>query len=608
MVNFSLFILVGDMKSHYRPEVDGLRALAVIPVILFHAGATWIQGGFLGVDVFFVISGFLITGILLKEFDSGRFSFVNFYERRIRRIAPALLVMLAIVTVLSCFMMVPYDLKNYGQSVVATIFSANNFLLYLTSGYWSTAADFKPLYHTWSLAVEEQYYIIAPVIMWVVHIISPKNLKRYLSYTLVYALIISFIYACYETSHDRELSFLMLPSRAWELAVGGIVAVLYEKYNYKKNEYLACIGVAMIIAGYTIFSGKVSHPGYETLTPVIGTCLYLFNSNSNRGVGHALSLKSIVVTGMMSYSLYLWHQPIFSFIRLYSTSEPTTIYYLISIPVIFIISFLSWRYVEIPFRRKESVPAKLVWSSAISCGLILSILGVVMHKTYGLQQLRPSLAYGGNPQDYVDHPKELKNKEFSVDGKKILVMGNSYARDFINIISTQVSVKKLNIVYFEGNCYESISNKNKLEHYTHNADIIIYSDNWGGETYNDSVDKLKSCYEKIKKDSRAKVIMPGTKNFGYNNNFAVHLSFNERLNAKANSINKYTKFNEDAKYEIGKDYLDLMGLIKDDSGKIPVFTSEGKFISYDTNHLTKYGAKFVGDIINNKTTVIDDLK
>ncbi|EFB9715823.1 acyltransferase, partial [Escherichia coli] len=166
------------MELKYRPEIDGLRTLAVLPVIFFHAGVQWIPGGFLGVDVFFVISGFLITSILLKECSNRTFTFSGFYERRVRRIAPALILMTSVTFIISLFMMVPYDLKNLGQSVVATIFSANNILLYLTSGYWSTASEFKPLYHTWSLAVEEQYYLVAPVIIYIIYSINHNKLIK----------------------------------------------------------------------------------------------------------------------------------------------------------------------------------------------------------------------------------------------------------------------------------------------------------------------------------------------------------------------------------------------------------------------------------------------
>ncbi|MBC0561338.1 acyltransferase [Escherichia coli] len=595
------------MELKYRPEIDGLRTLAVLPVIFFHAGVQWIPGGFLGVDVFFVISGFLITSILLKECSNGTFTFSGFYERRVRRIAPALILMTSVTFIISLFVMVPYDLKNLGQSVVATIFSANNILLYLTSGYWSTASEFKPLYHTWSLAVEEQYYLVAPIIIYIIYSINHNKLIKNSFIFMLLLSIASFLFAAIETTHNREFSFLMLPSRAWEIALGGIAAIAHSKIKRKSNA-LSFIGFLLIIFSYFLVRGKISHPGLETLMPVIGTCLFLMHANSHKGVGKIMSIKPMVLCGMISYSLYLWHQPVFAFIRLNSQFEPSTIYFIVSIPFIFIISFASYFFVEKPFRNKKKTSTKKIVSCAIASSLVLSISGWLMHKTYGLQNIRPELAYGGNPQEYVDSPKRLKNIDFSDNGKKILIMGNSYARDIINVISTKLNLDDLNIVYFEGNCYESINNSNKLDYYLKDANIIIYSDNWGGEEYNNSVEKLKYCYDNVKLASNAKVYMVGTKNFGYNNNFATNLSKNDRILAKTYPLSKYLQFNNDAKLELGNDYIDVFSLIQDENGMVNVFDGNGKFLSYDTNHLTKYGASYLGDILSKKTDLFHSLK
>lgn len=231
-----------------------------------------------------------------------------------------------------------------------------------------------------------------------------------------------------------------------------------------------------------------------------------------------------------------------------------------------------------------------------------------MHKTYGLQNVRPDLAYGGNPQEYVDTPKKLKNIEFSDNGKKILIMGNSYARDLINAISTKIKTNDLNIVYFEGGCDWSIDNKNKLDYYLNDSDIILYSENWGAGDYNNNVEKLKHCYDYIKSKTTAKMYLIGTKNFGYNNNFAVNLSLNDRVLAKTYPLSRYIEFNNKAKMIFGDDYIDLFDLIKDNNGMVRVFDENGKFLSYDANHLTKYGASYIGEVLDKKTDLLQSLK
>lgn len=200
-----------------RNDITGLRALAVVPVLLFHAKVPFIPGGFLGVDLFFVISGFLITGDIIRRIEEGKFSFVSFYDRRARRILPALLLVIIAVCLLAPFFMVPYDIKNLGQSVFASIFAANNILLFLTSGYWSHAAEFKPLYHTWSLGVEEQYYFLVPIML----LLAYTFYRKFLSFYVVIFLVLwaSFLHSYFAS--NSEYNFLIIFTRAWELMVGG---------------------------------------------------------------------------------------------------------------------------------------------------------------------------------------------------------------------------------------------------------------------------------------------------------------------------------------------------------------------------------------------------
>ncbi|MCY7294358.1 acyltransferase family protein [Alteromonas sp. a30] len=340
----------------YRPEIDGLRTIAVMSVILFHAGFEFISGGFLGVDVFFVISGFLITSLILQELEEGRFSLFNFYERRVRRIAPALAVVLLVSVPFAWWLLSEDQLINYSQSLVATTFFASNVLFWLESGYFDTAAELKPLLHTWSLAVEEQYYVIFPLLL---SLFSAKKAWRILG-LISFLLIVSLIAANHYSASYHSLTFFLLPFRAWELLIGALLASLmfYQhlpKLSVAWHNLLSLIGLFAIVGSILLFGEHTPTPSFYTLIPTVGTALIILSAVNGTLVNTLLRRVPFVLIGKLSYSLYLWHQPVFALAKAYSLRALTNIDYLVLILVVFLLSAVTYQFVEQPFRNRQKV-------------------------------------------------------------------------------------------------------------------------------------------------------------------------------------------------------------------------------------------------------------
>jgi peptidoglycan/LPS O-acetylase OafA/YrhL len=351
----------------YRREIDGLRAIAVLPVILFHAGFQTFSGGFVGVDVFFVISGYLITTIILSELEQGKFSIVQFYERRARRILPALFLMMLVCLPLAWFLLLPGDMKDFSQSVVAVSLFASNILFWRESGYFDTAAELKPLLHTWSLAVEEQYYLIFPIFL----MLFWKLGKRWIIVLLILGFIASLGAAQWASHANPEAAFYLLPTRGWELLVGSFAA-FYVAQNNGKNfnklvgELGGWLGLALILYAIFAFDKTTPFPGFYALVPTLGAVLIILFANQQNTIGTLIGNKAFVGIGLLSYSAYLWHQPLFVFARHISLDEPSDMMFLLLSAVTFVLAYLSWRFVETPFRNRQKFTRKFIFSSAFS--------------------------------------------------------------------------------------------------------------------------------------------------------------------------------------------------------------------------------------------------
>jgi len=360
---------------HYRADIDGLRALAIVPVVLFHAGLGAFSGGFVGVDVFFVISGFLITGLIRHEIDAGTFSLANFYERRVRRLFPALFATLLATSAVAAWLLLPADLADYGKSVAATSLFASNFLFWQEAGYFGRAAEEIPLLHTWSLAVEEQFYILFPLFL---AYIATRSGKRYIAAT-AWVTAISFVVSVAGTVFARDAAFYLAPSRAWELGVGALLALGAIPVSHSKHvrSLVALCGLAAIAGSVVLFTPSTLFPGVAALLPCLGTGAILWaGSGGHNLVGSALSARPIVLTGLISYSLYLWHWPLLTLGRYYQVRQlsggETTV--LLALSVLLAIS--SWRYVERPFRGKSGLlERRQLFTLALSATAVAVVAG-----------------------------------------------------------------------------------------------------------------------------------------------------------------------------------------------------------------------------------------
>ena len=291
----------------YRAEIDGLRALAVLPVILFHAGFELFSGGFVGVDVFFVISGYLITTILIEDIENKRFSIINFYERRARRILPALFFVMLVCIPFAWMWMLPSQMKDFSQSLFAVSLFASNILFWRESGYFAPAAEEMPLLHTWSLAVEEQYYVLFPIFL----ILAWRFGKSRVFWMIVVMAAFSLLLSEWGWRNKPTANFYLAPTRAWELFAGSIAAFIVQKQGVQKNNFLSLIGLAAIIFSIFFYNETTPFPSVYALVPVLGVVLLVLYADQETYVAKLLSTKGIVAIVLVSYSAYLWHQPLF---------------------------------------------------------------------------------------------------------------------------------------------------------------------------------------------------------------------------------------------------------------------------------------------------------
>ncbi len=382
------------MSSHdalpppsYRPEIDGLRALAVVAVVLFHARVPGFAGGFVGVDVFFVISGFLITGLILPQIRGGQFTLREFYQRRVRRLFPALFAVLLVSMPLAYWLLLPEELEDFGQSLLATALFVSNFLFYSEAGYFAGPAEAKPLLHTWSLAVEEQYYLLFPLLLLALR----RWLPRYLLVTLV-LLVLSLLLSQWSVRNAPVAGFYLLPSRMWELLLGSMLAMwpalgVVARWG---REVCAAIGLLLIVLAVVRFDATTEFPGVAALVPCLGAALIIVGGGHTL-VGRVLSLRGLVFIGLISYSLYLWHWPLLVFARHYLVAELSAAQTLLVLTVSVLAAVVSWRCVEQPFRGAQGwLTTTQLFRGAGFAMILFVAVGLIFDETEGLPTRLPA--------------------------------------------------------------------------------------------------------------------------------------------------------------------------------------------------------------------------
>jgi peptidoglycan/LPS O-acetylase OafA/YrhL len=451
----------------YREDIDWLRAIAVLAVVAFHFEAPAVFGGFVGVDIFFVISGFLITGIIQSEVKSGRFSFARFYERRVRRLLPALYAMVALTAIPSFHYLLTSERLEFFRSVAAVVTFTSNFFFWFQTGYFDHAAVEKPLLHTWSLAVEEQFYLALPLLLWVL-LRNARGGRLRLPIALTAISLASFALSIWLMHTDRSPNaFFMSPPRAWEFVIGGIIAV--DGFPVLRNAVIQQVarGVALVLLAIPIFSLRQGpgFPGINALLPCIGAAVFIWS-----GIGvptqarrRASPLNAVKFFGQISYSLYLWHWPLFTFARFSKSSlmlDPFDKVALFALTVA--ISYLSWQYVEQPFRKGSLAPTRRaafrIAGVSTAVLLVAAVAGIVASQNPSEADRNASQLEAYNSYDYAPlfRSGSCFTQSFSTFDEKclelapgktnLLLWGDSYAAQYFHGLSKSVDPQSVNIL------------------------------------------------------------------------------------------------------------------------------------------------------------------
>ncbi len=454
----------------------------MVPVILFHAGAAPFGGGFVGVDVFFVISGYLITTILIDELEQGRFSIINFYERRARRILPALFFVMLCTLPFAWAWMLPSQMQDFAQSLIAVTLFGSNFLFWKTSGYFAAAADEKPFLHTWSLAVEEQYYVLFPIFLFLAWRFGRNKVFWMISIMAAGSLLISE----WGWRNEPKANFFLFPTRAWELFAGSIAAFIIKTHGIRSNQILSGAGLLMILFSIFFYTEATPFPSVYALVPVGGAVLIVLFATKETFAGALLSKRPFVWIGLISYSAYLWHQPLFAFARIRMTEAPSLGFMLFLSAMALVLAAFSWKYVEQPFRLKDVTSRRLIFQSSLAGMVFFLALGltgnalnprfeqywlarqpdnvrdtyVVLSRAnpelsnwgadeYGIQNLDECRFNTRNPTDEVQARLQACA---DAHGPGVLVLGDSHAMDLYGVVASRFDDHPFIVGITQGGC------------------------------------------------------------------------------------------------------------------------------------------------------------
>ncbi|WP_160006907.1 acyltransferase family protein [Thalassococcus halodurans] len=432
-------------QVQYRADIDGLRAIAVLLVIAYHFGLTQFSGGYLGVDVFFVISGFLITSQILSQIERGQFRFADFYARRARRILPALFAVVGSSLVAGYILLLPLDLKALGEQAMYAVFGVSNFYFLSETGYFSKEAHQLPLLHTWSLGVEEQFYLIWPLIC--VATLSWLKLSARLNLAVLFVLCAaSFAWLLLNRGTNPEFSFFMLPTRAWQLGLGAMIAFAPSVSKRGLSEVQVLIGLALILASATLTTADDKTMEYGIIGATVGAGLIVWPKGQNGWADRLLSITPLVGVGKISYSAYLWHWPLFVFFIVWNSGAMPDGHDIAVLALVTLaLSYLSYRFIETPFRqRKDS--SFWVLAVAFSIATAIGLLGFFLFKNEGVpgrlsaenqliaeyleRKKVKSKNYACSFPDFDRNELEIKCLDEDRFGVPVLLMGDSHAHHF----------------------------------------------------------------------------------------------------------------------------------------------------------------------------------
>ncbi len=625
------------MNLKYRPDIDGLRAISVFSVIFYHANFIFFDkeifsGGFIGVDIFFVISGYLITSLILNELSHNNFSISNFYTRRIRRIIPMLFFVIISTIPIAYIFLLPSSLVDFLQSVISTLIFSSNFYFHHTGLiYGGPDSSLKPLLHTWSLSVEEQFYIIFPVLL----ILFKKFLKNYILKILIIFFFASFVSTQIISIKFPLYNFYFINVRIWELLAGSIIAYLNINsinYNNKITKYFPFFGLILISCSIFLLNDEMSLPSIYSVPAIIGTCLIIFFANSNNLLTKILSLRVLVFFGLISYSLYLWHFPLFAFYN-YIFFENNSFFIKIFIILLSIIlSILSYHFIEKPFRNKRLINNKRLFISlGISFSIILTSSLILLEMNKNNQKGLYEKVNIDN-QIYFDEVNTKlneiilsnsydKNNNFK---KNILIIGNSHAMDMFLMFKTNSDLfKNYN---FELSGFDLLKNELFKKDYKEdkairfrkifdNTDIILFSNRWSENDINLLEKFINPIINRNKQIIIANhnVTLPsvGKRDVTLLDQYIIN---NNKLPPESDLVsleqqyfdymindNKRNRFNNKLKTISEKYKLTLLdkSIYQCDFKKkrCKIFTPDGDKVNYNAHHHTLKGLQYLGGII-----------
>jgi peptidoglycan/LPS O-acetylase OafA/YrhL len=387
-------------RHTYRPDIDGLRALAILSVVLHHAGVPFIPGGFTGVDIFFVISGYLIGGQIYADIRSGSFSYLRFYQRRARRILPAFYIVLLFTIAAALVLLSPSEARTFARDAFAATLSASNISFWHFASYFDPSSSLKPLLMTWSLGVEEQFYLVIPLLFVLLARLRPRTVLP----AVLFVCFLSLLLAARDVSIVPMQAFYLLPDRAWELGIGVALAVFERdrrplRLSPPLTNLAAFVGLALILAPFVLLTPHSSFPGFAALPSVLGTAILIALPTSflNRRL---LALAPLVFIGRVSYSWYLWHWPLLAYLRVATANSLSLPAALLAVTLAFILAVLSWRFIEQPFRHSTMSPAPLLLRYAAASVALLAVCAA-LYVAHGLPQRLPHLATMEAPADIL---------------------------------------------------------------------------------------------------------------------------------------------------------------------------------------------------------------
>lgn len=614
-----------EISVKYRPEIDGLRAVAVVSVITYHLNTSWLPGGYLGVDIFFVISGYLITSIIFNNLINDSFSFKNFWIRRIKRILPALIVMVSIVFVVAAIILIRPERGSIPLQSLATIFSFNNIILWKTTGgYWAASSENFPLLHTWSLSVEEQFYLCFPFILY--YLVKFKKDKALIY--IIFVLLLSIGLYVYGVKYHSSAAFYLLPTRMWELLVGSSLALLPRCKQFLKKQinpnFLSFIGfIFLFFSFFKIFPIQSS---FYNLLACVGTFLIIQNAYKRGLVYNFLKLRPIVDIGKISYSLYLWHWPVIVF----SKYLDTEMNYVLVVSIIVGCSVLSYFFIEKPIRY-GSIRIK----HALTPVPIISVICIFIYTVYPTSPLVASLGNIDTDEALTrgwefEARKQIRNgkiglvfnEEDTGRNRPIVVLGSSHARvlckpikkiaddlrvPFVSMSTSGIGIMSDTPTKTRPNA--DVINKKRFENIAKiKPSLLVVGGMWSSEINTDNFEmKFKEKLQQLSEYSDRVLIVGQVPLIelpqGYKNamrKYLVAKNNSDDINHVKSSIKVHeaNRLIEKAVNELNSNnirFVNPYGLFTGEEGEV-IFLKDGKFLYSDYNHVNDMGASL---IVNN---------